>query len=150
MHNNLGIALMGQGKIDEAIAEFRTAVQLEPESAKSHRNLADALASARQYDEAIDQFRRAARLDPTGAAHYDLGSLFLELDRTEEAIAEFRASLKLAPDSAQTHNNLGIALGDPGTAGRRDRTLPAGARDPARFRGRAHEPDTRAGAEEED
>jgi tetratricopeptide (TPR) repeat protein len=111
VHNNLGIALMGQGKTAEAIAEFRTAVQLEPESAKSRRNLADALASAGQYDEAIDQFRRAARLDPTGAANYDLGSLFLELDRTEEAIAEFRASLKRAPDDAQTHNNLGIALG---------------------------------------
>jgi tetratricopeptide (TPR) repeat protein len=111
VHNNLGIALMGQGKTAEAIAEFRTAVQLEPESAKSQRNLADALASARQYDEAIEQFRRAGRLDPTGAANYDLGSLFLELDRTEEAIAEFRASLKKTPDSAQTHNNLGIALG---------------------------------------
>jgi tetratricopeptide (TPR) repeat protein len=111
VHNNLGIALMGQGQTAEAIAEFRTAVQLEPESAKSRRNLADALASASQFDEAIDQFRRAARLDPTGATNYDLGSLFLELDRTEEAIAEFRASLKMAPDDAQTHNNLGIALG---------------------------------------
>jgi tetratricopeptide (TPR) repeat protein len=111
VHNNLGIALMGQGNAAEAIAEFRAAVQLEPESAKSRRNLADALASARQYDEAIDQFHRAERLDPTGSAHYDLGSLLLELDRTEEAIAEFRASLKMAPDSVQTHNNLGIALG---------------------------------------
>ena len=111
VHNNLGIALMGQRKAADAIAEFRAAVQIEPESAKSRRNLADALASARQYDEAIEQFRRAAQLDPTGAAHYDLGSLFLELDRTEEAIAAFRASLQMAPDSAPTHNNLGIALG---------------------------------------
>jgi tetratricopeptide (TPR) repeat protein len=111
VHNNLGIALMGQGKLAEAIPEFRTAVQLDPESAKSHRNLADALASAGQSDDAVNEFRRAARLDPTGSAHYDLGSLFLELDRTEEAIAAFRASLKLAPNSVEAHNNLGIALG---------------------------------------
>ena len=111
VHNNLGIALMAQGKTADAIDEFRTAVQLEPGSAKSVRNLADALASAQQYDEAIEQFRRAARLDPTGSAHYDLGSLLLELDRTEEAIAAFRASLKLAPNSVDAHNNLGIALG---------------------------------------
>jgi tetratricopeptide (TPR) repeat protein len=111
VHNNLGIALMGDGKTAEAIAEFRAAVQIEPEAAKSRRNLADALASARQYDEAIDQFRRAAGVDPTGSVHYDLGSLFLELDRIEEAIAEFRAALTMAPDSVQTHNNLGIALG---------------------------------------
>ena len=111
MHNNLGIALIGQGKTAEAIAEFRAAVELDPESPVSHRNLADALSAAKQYDLAIEEFRRAARFDPTGAAHYDLGSLFLELDRTEEAIAEFRASLKVAPQSAQTHNNLGTALG---------------------------------------
>jgi tetratricopeptide (TPR) repeat protein len=111
VHNNLGIALMGEGKTTEAIAEFRTAVALDPESATSHRNLADALSSAKQYDRAIEEFRRAARLDPTGAAAYDLGSLFLELDRTEEAIAAFRASLRQAPKSAQAHNNLGIALG---------------------------------------
>jgi tetratricopeptide (TPR) repeat protein len=111
VHNNLGIALVAQGKIAEAIAEFRTAVQFEPASAKSHRNLADALAAARQFDEAVDEFRRAARLDPTGAAHYDLGSLLLELDRTEEAIAAFRASLTLAPNYVPAHNNLGIALG---------------------------------------
>jgi tetratricopeptide (TPR) repeat protein len=111
VHNNLGIALMGQGQTTEAIAEFRTAVALDPESAVSHRNLADALSSAKQYDRAIEEFRRAARLDPTGAAAYDLGSLLLELDRTEEAIDAFRASLQQAPESAQTHNNLGIALG---------------------------------------
>ena len=111
VHNNLGIALIAEGKATEAIAEFRTAVALDPDSPVSHRNLADALASAKQYDLAVAEFRRAAQLDRTGAAAYDLGSLFLELDRTEEAIAAFRASLKQAPQSAQTHNNLGIALG---------------------------------------
>jgi len=111
VHNNLGIALMGEGKTTEAIAEFQAAVALDPQSPTSHRNLADALTAAKQYDRAIDEFRRAARLDSSGAAAYDLGSLFLELDRTEEAILAFRASLKQAPQSAQAHNNLGIALG---------------------------------------
>ena len=111
VHNNLGIALMGQGKVEDAIVEFRAALEAEPDSTKSHRNLADALASARRYDDAINHFRRAAALDPTGAAHYDLGSLLLELERPDEAITAFRAALQAAPGSVQTHNNLGIALG---------------------------------------
>jgi tetratricopeptide (TPR) repeat protein len=102
---------MGEKKSAEAVAEFRAAVQLEPGSAVSRRNLAGALAAAGQHDEAIAEFHRAARLDSTGSADYDLGSLFLELDRTEEAIAAFRAALKRAPRSVQAHNNLGIALG---------------------------------------
>jgi tetratricopeptide (TPR) repeat protein len=111
VHNNLGIALMRQGKTEPAIAEFRAALEAEPNSATSHRNLADALATTKKYDEAVTHFRRAAELDPSGAAHYDLGSLLLELDRPEAAIAEFRAALKAMPNSAEAHNNLGIALG---------------------------------------
>jgi tetratricopeptide (TPR) repeat protein len=111
VHNNLGIALMAQGKPDEAIAEFRAALEAEPNAAKSHRNLADALATTKRYDEAIAQFRLAAQLDPSGAAHYDLGSLLIELERPDAAIVEFRAALKAMPGSAAAHNNLGIALG---------------------------------------
>src|SRR5439155_267866 len=48
VHYYLGIALVGQGKVEEGIAEFRAALQIDPGSAKSHRNLADALASARR------------------------------------------------------------------------------------------------------
>jgi tetratricopeptide (TPR) repeat protein len=46
--------------------------------------------------------------------HYDLGSLLLEAHRLPEAIDEFRAALKLTPDSFAAHNNLGIALGSQG------------------------------------
>ena len=37
VRNNLGIALMGEGKRDEAIAEFREALKVEPDSVKAHR-----------------------------------------------------------------------------------------------------------------
>ena len=40
------------------------------------------------------QFRRASQLNPTDASiHYDLGSLLVEADRLDQAIAEFRAAL---------------------------------------------------------
>ena len=44
--NNLGIALMAEGKVDEAIAQFEEALRAEPGSARSHKNLGEALATA--------------------------------------------------------------------------------------------------------
>jgi Flp pilus assembly protein TadD len=39
-HNNLGIALASQGRLDEAMAEFQRALALEPDSAETRHNLA--------------------------------------------------------------------------------------------------------------
>jgi len=48
-HNNLGIALGSQGKIDDAIAEFQLALKLRPEFSDAQKNLTMAL-SARGKD----------------------------------------------------------------------------------------------------
>ena len=45
LHNALAISLASAGSLDEAIAEFREALRLEPESAKTHWHLGAALAS---------------------------------------------------------------------------------------------------------
>ena len=44
MHNILGIGLAGSGRMDEAIAEFREALRLDPGSAQTHWHLGAALA----------------------------------------------------------------------------------------------------------
>jgi tetratricopeptide (TPR) repeat protein len=43
-------------------------------------------------------------------AHNNLGSTLLEIGRTSEAIGHFEAALRIKPDLAGTHNNLGGAL----------------------------------------
>ena len=58
-HNNLGVALRDQGKLDEAIASCRTALQLKPDNAEAHSNLGVALSEQRNWDEARACYRRA-------------------------------------------------------------------------------------------
>ena len=42
-HGTLGNILADQGKVDEAIAEYRESLRLKPESADAHNNLGKAL-----------------------------------------------------------------------------------------------------------
>jgi len=48
------------------------------------------------------------------AAHLNLGFALQKIGRIDEALAEYRAALKLAPDRAETHNNIAHLLDDMG------------------------------------
>jgi len=81
VHNLLGIAVARKGRIDEAIAEFRQSLRLEPDSAMTSWHLGAALASRGEIPEAVELLRRSVRLDPSNSeAGRDLESL-LALDR---------------------------------------------------------------------
>ncbi len=63
-HNDLGLALLANSSLTEAIEELRQSVTLKPEYAEAHYNLGLALREARQADAAQLEFARARRLNP--------------------------------------------------------------------------------------
>ncbi len=50
--------------MDEAIACYKKAIELDPKLAKAHYNLGDALSGKGQVDEAIACYKKAIELDP--------------------------------------------------------------------------------------
>ncbi len=111
-HNNLGIALVEKGQIDEAIRQYRIAIRLNPNFAYAHSNLGNTLFWQGQTDEAIRQFQEAIRLNPGYAAtHNNLGSIFVAKGQIDEAISQFQEALRLKSDYVEAYYNLGIALG---------------------------------------
>ena len=56
--------LLPQKRFDEAIAEYRKALQLDPLSEVINTNLGVELMIARRFDEAREQFRKTLELDP--------------------------------------------------------------------------------------
>jgi Flp pilus assembly protein TadD len=58
----LGKVMAAQGQLDNAIALFRQAVRIQPDSAEAHHNLAMALADKGIQDEAVRELQEAARI----------------------------------------------------------------------------------------
>jgi tetratricopeptide (TPR) repeat protein len=111
-HHNLGVALAGQGRWQEAIAEYEAALKIRPDYATARTDLGNALARAPGHAaEAIPQYRAALAAMPGSAIpHNDLGNALATAGRVPEAIAEYEIALRLKPDYAEAHNNLGKAL----------------------------------------
>jgi serine/threonine-protein kinase len=108
---NLGNALQATGQVDEAIAAFRQAIELQPDFALAYNNLGDALQSKGQTDEAIAAFRRAVRLRPSWAtAHANLGFALYAQGELEAAHTAYQQALRLRPDFAGVYTNLGLLL----------------------------------------
>ena len=110
-HLEAGRVLLAQNRLDEAVAEFRQASYLQPDSAETHRALTVALFDQGDLDGAIAEYRQAIRLGPEDAgAHVDLGLALYVKDDLDGAIAEYREAVRLNPKDPNSHFLLGNAL----------------------------------------
>jgi tetratricopeptide (TPR) repeat protein len=110
-HNNLGIALLKTGNVDEAMVHYQMALEIKPDFAEAHNNLGNFLFQKGSVDEAIVHYQMALEINPDYAeAHYNLGNALLKMGNVDEAIAHLQKALQINPDYAEAHNNLGYAL----------------------------------------
>jgi tetratricopeptide (TPR) repeat protein len=110
-HNGLGNLLADQGKLEDATAEYRKALELDPHSAVAHGDLGDALFQQDKLKEAEAELRRAVGLDPKLAvAHSDLGGTLLQQGKLDDAELELHQAIALDPELAVAHTNLGHVL----------------------------------------
>ncbi|PZU98909.1 MAG: TIGR03032 family protein [Pseudanabaena sp.] len=75
-YNQLGNALQGLGKSDEAISAYRKILEINPNVAAAHCNLGSIWQIQGKYEEAIAAYQKAIELKPDFAlAHRNLGGL---------------------------------------------------------------------------
>jgi tetratricopeptide (TPR) repeat protein len=105
----LGVVLQLQGKFDVAIACFRDALSLRPESATAHFNLGLALMEQGKLDEARECYRRAIACQADFvAAHCNLGNVFRDQDKQDEALACYQAAHAIDPLFVDAIFNIGL------------------------------------------
>ena len=110
-HNNLGTALLDQGRFDEAVVHCSEALRINPTHTKIRCALGTALVGQGRFKEAVDHFSEALRIEPNFAeAHNDLGRALNEVGRFDEAIRHFSEAVRIKPEFAEAHSNLGITL----------------------------------------
>src|SRR5215469_1435552 len=81
------------GSWDQAIVNYRKALELEPNDSDTHFNLALALKYKGETQQAVEEFEAALKLKPKWAdAHYGLGSSFYDLRDSEAAKKELNKS----------------------------------------------------------
>jgi tetratricopeptide (TPR) repeat protein len=107
-HIRRGADLEQAGKIDEAIAEQKEALRVDPLAVQAHINLISLYGRLDRYDKAAEHYQAALDLDRNQAdIHYNYGVLLLKQGKHQDAERAFQQALQINPSYAEAHNNLG-------------------------------------------
>ena len=107
----LGIACHDQDRLDEAVAAYRRAIQLQPNFPIAFNNLGNTLRLQRKLADAVACFDQALRLKPDYVnAHKNKGTALVWEGRLDEALTCYGRALEFASDDADTHKNRGVIL----------------------------------------
>ena len=92
--------LASMGRLDEAIAELKQALELDPLALPVGSNIGLLLYLARRYDEALAQFRRNLDMDRSFVyTNWQIALAYEQLGRYDEAIAALQKAIALSGNS---------------------------------------------------
>lgn len=105
----LGWTYRFQGKLDEAIAECKKAIQIDPEFGNPYNDIGAYLIEKGEYDGALPWLERALhsrRYESYHYPHYNLGRAYTAKEMYVKARYHFEQALKLVPDYALAQEGL--------------------------------------------
>ena len=105
------IALVNQGKLQEAETIYRKLISAGIENHVIYGNLAAILGMQGRLDDRIKLLTKALQLTPNYAiGYYNLGNAFQEKGDLNAAIKSYKTALRFKPNYINAHTNLGDAL----------------------------------------
>ncbi len=108
-HNNRGMLLLSQGKYDEAIAEFRQAVDSAEDLSIARINIARAYYKKKDYRAAVEAIQEHLKRQPKSKdAENLLANIAMDQGKLQEAEGHLRRALEYEPNYTDARNTLGI------------------------------------------
>ena len=111
-YNNRGEVYLREGKFDEAIDGFNTAIELQPDLAVAYNNRGLAYVGKGEDEKGINDFNTAIELQPELAEAYNnRGNVYDDKGDFSKAINDFDMAIKLKSDFVDAYVNRGVAYG---------------------------------------
>lgn len=111
VHNRMGTELLKTGKLAEAAAQFKQALEADPTYAGAYNNLGITY-ERMGNEEAQAQFERAIQLMPDFThAHFNLARILIKKGHSAVAVVELKHTIHIDPDHVGALNMLGMILG---------------------------------------
>lgn len=108
-HFRLGLIAEREGRLEEAVREYRKSAEGDPRHALTRVNLGALLARSGRPEEAEHSFREAIAIDPNYAkAYLNLGTLLYRRDRRGEGKAALERAVLLDPEYGRARFHLAI------------------------------------------
>ena len=108
-HTFLGWALSFQGRHEDAIAECKIAISVDPSFGNPYNDIGAYLIELGRHDEAVawlEQAKAATRYEPRHFPYYNLARVYVKQNRLREAIAELRQALGIEPRYAVARREI--------------------------------------------
>jgi tetratricopeptide (TPR) repeat protein len=118
-HNQLSYLFYRNDDAENARAEARTALSMDPANAEGYRSLGLALYADGHYEAALHAFDEALAYEPPDSTanadvYFDIGITQRDAGDARRAVIAYRHALSLRPGFWEAHANLGVVLHDQG------------------------------------
>lgn len=110
-----GLQFVREGKLDDAIALFKEAIDQSPDDVSLYILLGSTYLKKDLYDAAISLFKQAVEINPLSSlTHYHLGVAYREKKEYEKAVVEFKQAVAAQEDYKEAYYIMGMTFMDLG------------------------------------
>ncbi len=123
-HYLLGAVNFDKGRVDAAIANFKTCLALDPGFQQANEKLLLAYQKTGRREEALVQLQKMLNQEASPEGYNTAGVMYYQSQRIEEAIAAFKRALQISPRYQLAKDNLHQLYREQGIAALADETYP--------------------------
>ncbi|MBF0194759.1 MAG: tetratricopeptide repeat protein [Magnetococcales bacterium] len=112
---NRGVHLQQNGKLEEAVEQYKKCLSMQPDHEGVLSNLALALQQQGKLQEALIYSQKAIEINPEHATtHYNHAIIRQELGELDGAIEGLQKAISIEPNNSNAHYNLGVIFNEKG------------------------------------